>query len=68
MRYLTIYDNRTDDILAFGTAEECAAMLQTTRNRIDKIVSKCRRGPTKHYAVVIERVPGATERIHALER
>ena len=28
MIYYTVYDNKTDDVIAFGTAAECAQQLQ----------------------------------------
>lgn len=53
--YYTVYDARTDEVLAFGNAAQCAAMLGCANARIfHSIVSKVWHGRVKKYAVVAE--------------
>lgn len=53
--YYTVYDARTDDVLAFGNAAQCAIMLGCANARIfHSIVSKAWHGKIKKYAVVAE--------------
>lgn len=55
--YYTIYDNDTDNILAFGRSDECAAMLGITIGSFHSIVSRARNPEAESkYAVVIERM------------
>lgn len=53
--YYTVYDARTDDVLAFGNATQCAAMMGCANTRIfHSIVSKVWHGKHKKYNVVAE--------------
>lgn len=56
LTYYTVYDDRTDKVLAFGTAREAAAMLGVTLHTFYCIVIKAGRGQMKKYAVVAESV------------
>lgn len=68
--YYTVYDARTDDVLAFGNAAQCAAMMGCANTRIfHSIVSKTWHGKIKKYAVVAEDLDreetGNDETIHS---
>ena len=53
--YYTVYDARTDDVLAAGNAVQCAAMLGCPNARtFHSVVSKVRCGRVKKYVVVVE--------------
>ncbi len=53
--YYTVYDARTDDVLAFGNAVQCAAMLGcASYQTFHSIVSKVQHGKHKKYSVVVE--------------
>ncbi len=68
--YYTVYDARTDEVLAFGNATQCAATLGCANARIfHSIVSKAWHGKIKKYAVVAEDLDkeetGNDETIHS---
>jgi hypothetical protein len=53
--YYTVYDARTDDVLAFGNAAQCAVMLGCASSQtFHSIVSKVQHGKHKKYSVVVE--------------
>lgn len=53
--YYTVYDARTDDVLAFGNAAQCAVMLgYASSQTFHSIVSKVQHGKHKKYSVVVE--------------
>ena len=60
--YYTVYDNRTDEVLAFGRSEECARQLGVTLGSFYSILSRSRKrgGVGGKYAVTQEpwRRPG----------
>lgn len=49
-----IYDRRTTQMLAFGSARECADALGLTVHTIHTIASRSRRGVVQKYEVVVE--------------
>ena len=53
-KYYTVYKNKTDEIVAFGSAAECAEKLGITRDSFHSFVSNTRSGPTKTYTVLVE--------------
>jgi DNA invertase Pin-like site-specific DNA recombinase len=54
IEYYTIYDNRTDEVLAFGTAREIADKLGITRAAVYIRVHKAMTGKTRRWAAVKE--------------
>lgn len=53
--YYTVYNARTDDVLAFGNAAQCAVMLGYANSQtFHSIVSKVQHGKQKKYSVVVE--------------
>jgi len=52
--YYTVYDARTDEVLAFGNIVQCADRLGTSAQTMRSIISKVRRGKLKRYSVVVE--------------
>lgn len=53
--YYTVYDDRTDDVLAFGNAVQCAAMLGCASTQsFRSIASKAQHGKYKKYNVITE--------------
>lgn len=52
--YYTVYDARTDEVLAFGNIAQCASRLGTSSQTMRSIISKVRHGKLKRYAVVVE--------------
>ena len=53
--YYTVYNTRTDEIIAFGNAEECAAQLDVRMDSFFKMVMKSNRGESKWYTVITEK-------------
>ena len=54
-KYYTIYDNATDEILAFGTAEQCVIKLNMKNKRsFFSMVSHSKSGKIKKYKVVVD--------------
>lgn len=53
-KYYTVYDARTDDILAFGESMQCAKMLGITHASFYSMASRVRKGKCDKYALVIE--------------
>ena len=53
-KYYTVYKNKTDEIVAFGSAAECAEKLGITRDSFHSFVSNTRSGRTKTYTVLVE--------------
>ena len=53
--YYTVYNTRTDEVIAFGNAEECAAQLDVRMDSFFKMVMKSNRGESKWYTVITEK-------------
>lgn len=54
VKYYTVYDAKTDKVLASGSAIECAEALQMGLISFYGMVTRVRKGETKRYAVVSE--------------
>ncbi len=54
MKYYTVYRNDTDEVVAFGTAKECADKRKMTVESFHSFVSNTRSGRTKTYSVIVE--------------
>ncbi len=54
MKYYTVYRNGTDEVVAFGSAKECAAKRGITLDSFHSFVSNTRSGRTKTYTVIVE--------------
>lgn len=55
MRFLyTVYLNKTDEVVACGTAAECAEQMNKSLNCFYSTVSKNRKGLRNKYTVLIE--------------
>ena len=55
MKYYTVYLNKTDEIVAFGTAKECAEKLHLADVEVFyATVSKNKSGILKKYTVVVD--------------
>lgn len=52
--YYTVHLNKTDEMIAFGTAKECAAMMGMGIWSFYNTVSRCRMGKNKKYSIVTE--------------
>lgn len=52
--YYTVYDNQTDEILAFGKYDECAKMLGVKAGSFYSLVSRAKAGLSKKYSIVVE--------------
>ena len=56
MNYYTVYDPDTDEILARGTAKECAGTLGFVSTKSFRtMVSRIEEGKSSRYAVVVDR-------------
>lgn len=54
-KYYTVYDERTEEIVAFGNASQCTKILGLKDTRqFHAFVSKTRSGLRKNYNVVVE--------------
>lgn len=56
MKYYTVYRNGSDDVVAFGTAKECAEARGMTLRSFYSFISNTRSGRTKTYTVISEDV------------
>lgn len=56
MTYYTVYLRENDEIVAFGTAEECAKMMNKTEGNFKSLVSKTCKGKNRKYEVFKERL------------
>lgn len=54
VNYYTIYDAKTDRVMASGSAVECAEALQMGLISFYSMVTRVRNGETKRYAVVVD--------------
>ncbi len=53
--YYTVYNNKTDEVVAFGSAKECADKLRLKNVRLFySYVSKSKSGLIKKYKIVVE--------------
>ena len=50
----TVYDSYTDEMVAYGTADECAHMMGITRNSFYALVGRALSGKRKKYLVLKE--------------
>lgn len=54
-KYYTVYDERIEEIIAFGNASQCTVILGLKNVRqFHAFVSKTRSGLRKNYKVVVE--------------
>lgn len=54
-RWYTIYDGKTDEVIASGTAEHCAKALgYKNRTGFDQMLSRAKHGKIAKYRVVVE--------------
>ena len=54
--YYTVYRRGTDEIVAYGTAQECARIMGASLNTFYSIVSKNRKGIRSTYDILTERL------------
>lgn len=54
MNYYTVYDKKTDEIIASGNARECANQMHRSVESFYCTVSRNRRGIYSKYVVVVE--------------
>lgn len=50
----TVYLNKTEEVIAFGTAKECAAAMGRSVKVFYETVGRCRSGKVKKYTFVVE--------------
>ena len=62
-KYYTVYRNGTDEVVAFGTAEECAKIRGITLDSFHSFVSNTRSGRTKTYSVIVEDIDEEEEKM-----
>ena len=53
-KYYTIYDKKTDVIVASGYLAECAKQFETNKRCMSSIISKSIHGDRTKYCVVVE--------------
>lgn len=53
--YYTVYLNKDDSVVAYGTAEECAKQMKKSLNGFLSMVSKNTLGKQKKYTIVKDR-------------
>ncbi len=54
-KYYTVYLRKTDEIVAFGTSDECTEILHLTNvEQFYALVSKTRSGRLTRYAIVVD--------------
>lgn len=58
--YYTVYDNKTEEIVAMGLATECARAMRRSVNSFHSMVAKTRHGKNRKYTIIITR-PDGTE-------
>ncbi len=56
MKYYTVYDANTDELITHGTAKECAEKMNLTIESFYCAVGRARSGKRKKYTVVEEDV------------
>lgn len=56
MHYYTVYDRKTDEILASGTARECAYALDMTMGSFYTAIARTRNGERQRYRFLIENI------------
>lgn len=52
--YYTVYLNENDEVVASGTAKECATQMHKSINGFHSLVSKNKNGVHKKYTVVVD--------------
>ena len=50
----TVYLNKTEEVIAFGTAKECAEIMGRSVKTFYETVGRCRSGKVKKYTFVVE--------------
>ena len=53
-KYYTVYLRETDEVIAYGTGRECAAMMRKSLNCFHSMVSKTKKGKQNKYDVLVE--------------
>lgn len=62
MKYYTIYSRKTEEIIAQGTAKECACQLNL--KDFHNMVNRVRKGRSKKYEVLTENYSDVMEEDH----
>lgn len=57
MKYYTVFNNQTDDVVVFGSSQTCADALQMS---VDSFYCLVSRGGSRKYSVVAE--PNETDK------
>lgn len=57
-KHYTVYSRKLDELLAFGSAEECAKALGITRASFYRLVTMAKQRPNGKYEVLVEREDG----------
>lgn len=52
--YYTIYDAKTDELLAYGDSFSCAKALGLSMSYFYTMITRCRHGACKKYAILVE--------------
>ena len=52
--WYTIYNAHNDDVVAFGTMDDCARMMGRTKNAIAVLVNRTREHKNLSYTIVVE--------------
>lgn len=60
-KHYTVYSRKLDELLAFGSAAECAKALGITRESFYCLVARAKLRPNGKYEVMIEREDGDSE-------
>ena len=58
MNDYTIYLNKTDEVVAFGSSRECAKALGMSRDSFYSMVSRVKKGKNRKYSIVIKNESG----------
>lgn len=57
MKHYTVYERKTDEIVAVGTSNECAKRLRLTLASFHSLVSRYNRGIPGKYEFIVEDTP-----------
>lgn len=64
----SVYLRKTDEIVAFGTARECAARLGMTLSSFYPTVSRSQSGQQRKYEIISEEIGGDDDEVRVVPR
>lgn len=61
MKWYTVWDNRTDDVLACGTSKDCRQMMGLSESAFKSLAHNVKTGKNNKFSILVEPFNGFDE-------